>query len=162
MKESSVLDSLENIAGKYLTFELDSEEYGIQILQVKEIIGMMPITAVPQMPNYIKGVLNLRGKVVPVIDIRLKFAMDAADYTEETCIIVLNVGVIEMGIVVDRVCEVHDISESCIEPPPDFGVQLNTDFILGMGKIGDDVTMLLDIEKVLKSDVKVVAKAKTS
>lgn len=160
MSQTTISKSLEKVAGKYLTFELDNEEYGIQILQVREIIGMMDITTVPQMPDYIKGVLNLRGKVVPVIDIRLKFVMQALDYTEETCIIVLNVGTMEMGIIVDRVCEVHDIAAEAIEPSPDFGTNLKTDFIIGMGKINDNVTMLLDIEKILRADVAVVEAAK--
>lgn len=145
-------------AGKYLSFALANEEYGLEILQVKEIIGVMEITCVPQMPDYVKGVINLRGKVIPVIDIRLKFGMEAIDYTEETCIIVLNVGDIEMGIVVDRVCEVLDIDESNIEPAPDFGADLATDFILGMGKLNDRVAILLDIEKILKSDAEAIRK----
>ncbi len=135
--------------GKYLTFALGHEEYGLEILGVREIIGLMDITGVPQMPEYVKGVINLRGKVIPVIDLRLKFGMARQDYTKETCIIVINVSNTLMGIVVDRVCEVLDISKENIEPAPSFGTKLRTEFITGMGKVGDKVKILLDIEKVL-------------
>lgn len=157
--KNSVADTEKQVGGKYLSFALAEEEYGLPILQVKEIIGMMAVTAVPQMPDYIKGVINLRGKVIPVIDIRLKFGMEAIDYTEETCIIVLNFTDMEMGIVVDRVCEVHDIDADRIEAAPDFGAKINTDFIMGMGKINDRVAMLLDIEKILIIDIETVSKA---
>jgi purine-binding chemotaxis protein CheW len=147
--------------GKYLTFALGNEEYGLEILGVREIIGLMDITGVPQVPEYVKGVINLRGKVIPVIDLRLKFGMPKQDYRNETCIIVLNVMNSLMGIVVDRVCEVLDISGDNIELAPSFGAKLRTDFITGMGKIGDKVKILLDIEKVLTEDV-VIAKGLAS
>jgi purine-binding chemotaxis protein CheW len=139
--------------GKYLTFALGHEEYGLEILGVREIIGLMDITAVPQVPDYVKGVINLRGKVIPVVDLRLKFGMPRQEYTKETCIIVINVNNTLMGIVVDHVCEVLDISKDNIEPAPSFGSKLHTDFITGMGKIGDKVKILLAIEKVLTEDV---------
>lgn len=139
--------------GKYLTFALGHEEYGLEILGVREIIGLMDITAVPQVPEYVKGVINLRGKVIPVIDLRLKFRMPRIDYTNETCIIVLNVHDALMGIVVDRVCEVLDIDGQNIEPAPGFGTRMSTDFILGMGKVGDKVKILLAIERVLTEDL---------
>jgi purine-binding chemotaxis protein CheW len=139
--------------GKYLTFALGHEEYGLEILGVREIIGLMEITAVPQVPECVKGVINLRGKVIPVIDLRLKFGMSKQDYTNETCIIVLNVNNTMMGIIVDRVCEVLDIQQQNIEPAPSFGTKLKTDFITGMGKIGDKVKILLAIEKVLTEDL---------
>ena len=139
--------------GKYLTFALGHEEYGLEILEVREIIGLMEITAVPQVPDYVKGVINLRGKIIPVIDLRLKFGMERINYTNETCIIVLNVNSTLMGIVVDRVCEVLDISQDNIEPAPSFGSKVQTDFITGMGKVGDKVKILLAIEKVLTEDV---------
>jgi len=143
--------------GKYLTFALGHEEYGLEILQVREIIGLMEITGVPQVPEYVKGVINLRGKVIPVIDLRIKFCMPKIDYTSETCIIVMNVDDLIMGIIVDRVCEVLDIAQQSIEPTPNFGSRLHTDFIKGMGKSGDKVKILLDIEKVLKADVVLAA-----
>jgi len=139
--------------GKYLTFALGNEEYGLEILKVREIIGYMDITAVPQMPSYIRGVINLRGQVIPVIDLRAKFSMATAEITEQTCIIVVENTQqghkFSTGIVVDRVSEVLDISEGNIEQSPQFGDSVNTDFILGMGKIGESVKILLDIDKVL-------------
>ncbi len=134
--------------GKYLTFSLDGEEYGVQILTVREIIGIVDITCVPQMPTFVKGVINLRGKVIPVIDLRLKFQMEEADYTDQTCIIVVDVGVL-MGIIVDTVVEVLDIPSKDIDPPPPLGSNVDTSFVMGMGKVKDEVKILLDIEKVL-------------
>ncbi len=135
--------------GKYLTFVLSDEEYGLEILKVREIISVMEITEVPQVPDYIKGVINLRGRVIPVIDLRLKFGMPAIEYTRETCIIVVNVLDILLGIVVDTVAEVLDISSADIDPSPAFGGSVDTDFILGMGKVKGKVKILLDIDRVL-------------
>ncbi|OPY88811.1 MAG: Chemotaxis protein CheW [Smithella sp. PtaU1.Bin162] len=147
--------------GKYLTFSLAGEEYGIGIRKVKEIIGMMPITVVPQTPAYVKGVINLRGKVIPVVDLRIKFAIKATDYTERTCIIVVEivsaVRTILMGIVVDSVSEVLNIKGNDIEETPSFGTRLNTEFILGMAKVGGSIKILLDIDKVLSvEEIKIV------
>ncbi|MBN1555510.1 MAG: purine-binding chemotaxis protein CheW [Phycisphaerae bacterium] len=136
-------------SGKYLTFCLGNEEYGLEILKVREIIGLMPITTVPRTPDYIKGVVNLRGKVIPVIDLRLKFLMPEAERTEETCVIVVNLGQVEVGIIVDRVSEVRDIDGKNIDDPPSFGTNVDSSFILGMGKSEERVTILLDITKVL-------------
>jgi purine-binding chemotaxis protein CheW len=136
-------------AGKYLTFLLAEEVYGLEILKVREIIGMMTITEVPRTPDYVRGVVNLRGKVIPVVDLRLKFGMKTAEATEETCIIVVDVNGVEMGTIVDRVSEVLDIKEEEIEDAPSMGLDVNTDFILGMGKADEKVTILLDISKVL-------------
>ncbi|MFH1716612.1 MAG: chemotaxis protein CheW [Planctomycetota bacterium] len=139
--------------GKYLTFALGPEEYGLEILKVREIIGYMDITAVPQTPHHVKGVINLRGQVIPVIDLRAKFGMETAEVTEQTCIIVVETSQanrkFSTGIVVDRVQEVLDISGEDIEEAPQFGSSVNTDFILGMGKIGESVKILLDIDRVL-------------
>ena len=139
--------------GKYLTFSLAGEEYGIGILKVREIIGMMSVTPVPQTPEFVKGVINLRGKVIPVIDLRLRFCLEATAYTERTCIIVVEIqgetGALPMGIVVDAVSEVLNIRGADIENTPTFGVKLNTDFILGMAKTDGGVKILLDIDKVL-------------
>jgi purine-binding chemotaxis protein CheW len=139
-------------AGKYLTFMLAGESYGLEILKVREIIGMMEITAVPRTPGFVRGVINLRGKVIPVIDLRLKFEMEAAAQTEQTCIIVVNVGDIEMGIIVDKVSEVLNIAESDIEDAPSFGVSVDTHFILGIGKAGGKVIILLEIAKVMQGE----------
>ncbi|HOW19827.1 MAG TPA: chemotaxis protein CheW [Phycisphaerae bacterium] len=141
-----------DLGGKYLTFGLAGEEYGLEILKVREIIGMMDITAVPRTPEFVRGVINLRGKVIPVVDLRRKFDMPAAEATDETCIIVVDVGRVEMGIMVDKVSEVLDIASEDIEPPPSFGVSVDTDFILGMGKANNRVTILLDISRVLTGD----------
>jgi len=142
--------------GKYLTFTLAAEEYGIGILEIKEIIGMLPITSVPQTPDFVKGVINLRGKVIPVMDLRLRFGMMPIDYTERTCIIVVETagqtGTILVGIVVDAVSEVLNIKGDDIEKTPTFGTKLNTDYILGMAKMEGGVKILLDIDKVLSRD----------
>ena len=142
--------------GKYLTFALASEEYGLEILKVREIFGYMEITAVPQTPDHVKGVINLRGQVIPVIDLRAKFGMDTTEVTEETCIIVVEISQgtrkFDTGIVVDHVQEVLDIDGQNIEEAPQFGSNVNTDFILGMGKIEDTVKILLDIDKVLAGE----------
>ena len=142
--------------GKYLTFTLDEEEYGIGILKVKEIIGMMPITSVPRTPAFVKGVINLRGKVIPVMDLRVKFDMGAIPYTDRTCIIVVEIdseeGTVLIGIVVDAVSEVLNIQEEEIEETPAFGTKLNTDYILGMAKTEGRVKILLNIDKVLSTE----------
>lgn len=139
------------LGGKYLTFLLADEEYGLEILKVREIIGMMDVTQVPQTPDYVQGVVNLRGKVIPVIDLRSKFGLSRVDYNEQTCIIVVDVGML-MGIIVDTVQEVRDIPEDAIEPPPSLGADIDTSFILGMGKVNEEVKILLDIGKVLTTD----------
>jgi purine-binding chemotaxis protein CheW len=143
-----------HLAGKYLTFTLGIEEFGLEILKVREIIGYMDITAVPRAPHYVKGVINLRGQVIPVIDMRSKFEMEAVQVTEQTCIIVVEVasgcGKFNVGIVVDSVREVLDIEEEDIEPTPQFDGSVDTSFILGMGKIEGAVKILLDIDKVLQ------------
>jgi purine-binding chemotaxis protein CheW len=142
--------------GKYLTFSLAGEEYGIAILKVKEIIGMMPITPVPQAPSFVKGVVNLRGRVIPVTDFRRKFGMEEKEYTERTCIIVVEISgrdsTIMMGLVVDSVSEVLNIKGEDIENTPSFGSQINTDYILGMAKMEGGVKILLDIDKVMNDE----------
>ena len=142
--------------GKYLTFTLDEEEYGIGILKIKEIIGMMPITSVPQTPEFVKGVINLRGKVIPVIDLRLRFGMGEIDYTERTCIIVVEIdsqaGTVLIGIVVDSVSEVLNVKGDDIADTPTFGANLNTEYILGMAKMEGGVKILLHIDQVLSAE----------
>ena len=145
-----------DLTGKYLTFRLAEEDYGIPLRQVKEIIGMMPVTAVPQTPTHVKGVINLRGQVIPVSDLRLRFGMDAIDYTDRTCIIVVEItgqtGTVTIGIVVDSVSEVLNIKAEEIEETPTFGTRLNTAYILGMAKMEGGVKILLDIDKVLSAE----------
>jgi len=155
LKRDRATDSPKN-DNKYLTFALGAEEYGVEILKVREIIGYIDVTAVPQTPSHVKGVINLRGQVIPVIDLRAKFGMATTDVTDETCIIVVeitqNSRKFNTGIVVDRVREVLDIAGGNIEEAPRFGASVNTDFILGMCKVGDAVKILLDIDKVLAGD----------
>jgi purine-binding chemotaxis protein CheW len=165
-KENMMSQKMEKVIpreGKYLTFGLGSEEYGLEILKVKEIIGIMKITAVPKTPKYVKGVINLRGKVIPVIDLRLKFGMDVIDYNDRTCIIVVDIASktgkkTVMGIVVDSVSEVLNIKGEEIEDTPTFGVRLDTDYILGMAKVKGGVKILLEIDKVLTTDVVIAEK----
>jgi purine-binding chemotaxis protein CheW len=140
-------------AGKYLTFPLGQEEFAIQVLKVREIMGIREITAVPQTPVYVKGVINLRGTVIPVVDLRLKFGMPEAEHTQRTCIIVVQVhaeGVtIQTGIIVDEVSEVLNLVDEDIEDTPSFGVDLSTSYLLGMAKVHEKVKLLLDIDQVL-------------
>ena len=148
-------------AGKYLTFQMGKEIYGIEILKVQEIIGMMPVTRVPKTPDFVRGVINLRGKVIPVIELRRKFGMESREDTDRTCIVVVQVagdaGMVTMGLLVDEVSEVLNVGQEQIEAPPSFGVGVDTEFILGMGKVGQKVLMLLDADKVLSSEELVLA-----
>lgn len=141
---------------KLLTFSLGSEGYGISILKVKEIIGMMDITPVPRTPDFIKGVINLRGKIIPVMDLRTKFGMNQQEYDERTCIIVVEVimqGLQKLiGVVVDTVSEVVTISNDQIEPPPEYGTHAEHNSILGIGKIKDRVVIILDIDEIFICD----------
>jgi purine-binding chemotaxis protein CheW len=140
-------------AGKYLTFKLGAETYGFEIQKVHEIISMQAITRLPNTPAFMKGVINLRGKVIPVIDLRIKFGMPEKEVTDMTCIIVMQVthedSIITMGVIVDEVSEVLDIGAQEIEPPPTIGMIVDSDFILGMAKTETAVKILLDIDKVL-------------
>ena len=138
--------------GKFLTFFLDEEEYGIEILTVREIIGLMPVTTVPQTPYHVRGVVNLRGQVIPVVDLRVKFDMEPIEDTEQTCIIVVQTRGIMLGVVVDQVSEVLDIAGKDIVDPPTLGTEIKTDYILGIGKQGDRVSLLLDIDVVFGSE----------
>ncbi len=152
---SEVLGRDADNENKFLSFYLGKEEYGLEILRVREIIGIIDITPLPQTPDYVKGVINLRGKIIPVIELRSKFSMPSLAYTEETCVIVVEVfegdgtEQFQMGVIVDNVSEVLDIAREQIEPPPDFGCRINTDYILGMGKVKERVVILLDINKVM-------------
>lgn len=158
---------------KFLTFRLGQEEYGVEILKVREIIGIIDVTPLPQTPDYVKGVINLRGKIIPVIELRAKFTLPTVEYTEETCVIVMEVSEgeeseqFQMGVIVDSVNEVLDISQNQIEPAPRFGCALNTEYILGVGKVTIDdkekVIILLEIDKVLtESEVESIRSASRS
>ena len=143
--------------GKYLTFALAGEEYGVPVLKVREIITIMDITAVPQMPDHVKGVINLRGKVIPIIDLRLKFGLSVGGNTDRTCIIVVEVDVeagrIMLGVIVDSVSDVLQISSEDVEPTPEFGVKLDTTYIRGVAKIKGAVKLLLDLDRMLAAHV---------
>jgi purine-binding chemotaxis protein CheW len=159
--ESTVLErepaagKADDRAGKYLVFQLASEEFGIRVLKVREIMGMQDITAVPQTPSYVKGVINLRGKVIPVVDLRLKFSLPPAEYTQRTCIIVVQVqgeaGPMLMGIVVDGVAEVANLAAADIEDTPAFTASGEKSYLLGMAKVKGRVKILLDIDEALGS-----------
>ncbi|HWF48824.1 MAG TPA: chemotaxis protein CheW [Bryobacteraceae bacterium] len=157
MKDQAVIDRALPIshdrAGKYLTFSLASEEFGIRVLQVREIMGLQDITFVPQAEPHIKGVINLRGKVVPVICLRTKFGMPQIEYTQRTCIIVVQVrgedGLMLMGVLVDSVSEVVTLNGAEIEDTPEFGTGQDLGYILGMAKVRDSVKILIDIEQIL-------------
>jgi len=144
------------LAGKYLTFQLGNEIYGLEILKVREIIGLMDVTPVPRTPSHIRGVINLRGKIIPVIDLRSKFAMEKTADTEQTCIIVVDLVTADvtsqMGILVDAVSEVLNIADESIEPTPSFGGEVTATFIRGMAKTNGKVAILLNVEKVLSTD----------
>jgi len=142
--------------GKYLTFLLSNESYGVDVLKVREIIRFLKITPVPQMPPYVKGVINLRGKVLPVIDLRLKFGLEATEATERTCIVVVRVLVaghdITLGMIVDSVEEVMNLNESEIEETPEFGAKVDTSYLMGMAKVKGVIKTLLDIDKVISPE----------
>lgn len=142
--------------GKYMTFALGDENYGVDILKVKEIIGIIDITYVPQLPDYIKGVINLRGKIIPVIDLRLKIGFAPREYDDRTCTIILEILIgnetILLGVIVDRVLEVINVIEENLEATPNFGVSIDTSFILAMTKIDHDIISLLNIQDLLTQE----------
>jgi purine-binding chemotaxis protein CheW len=149
------------LAGKYLTFALSNEEYGLPVLKVREIIKMMDITVVPQVPRHVRGVINLRGKVVPVIDLRLAFGFEEQAYTERTCIIVVEIALSRtramMGVIVDHVSEVLSITADEIERTPDFGERVDTSYMQGVAKVRGTVKILLDLDRVLGADGTIMA-----
>ena len=142
--------------GKYLTFTLGKEDYGLEILKVREIIGLMNITSLPKMPVFMRGIINLRGKIIPVIDLRLKFGMPSIEMSAEACIIVINLNEKLIGIIIDKVNEVLDIKQENIEPAPNLVSDVHTDYILGIGKVHDSAKILLNINRVLGEDLKTV------
>jgi purine-binding chemotaxis protein CheW len=157
MQTTKKADGTRGPERKFLTFMLGQASYGIDVLKTREIIRLVDITAVPRMPDYVKGVINLRGRIIPVLDLRLRFALANADSTERTCIVVVQVNLpgnlaLQMGLIVDAVEEVINLPDADIEPPPNFGAQITTDAILGMAKVRDSVKTLLDIDKVLAGD----------
>jgi purine-binding chemotaxis protein CheW len=162
-QNAAAVKTMAGLAGKYLTFGLGVEEYGLPVLKVREIIKMLDITQVPQMPAHVKGVINLRGKVIPVVDLRLKFGFPSQEYNERTCVIVVEVvisnGGVMMGIVVDAVSEVLNLAAEDIERTPDFGEQVDTDYMTGVAKVKGKVKILLDLDRVLGADGTITLKA---
>lgn len=138
--------------GKFLTFSIGKEEYGIEIKHVTEIIGIQPITQVPEVPGYVKGIINLRGKIIPVIDVRLKFKKEPIEYDDRTCIIVVAIDAVTVGLIVDEVSEVIDIGDENIVPPPDARTGFHNRYIQGIGKVGDSVKLLLDCQLLLSDE----------
>ena len=137
---------------KYLTFTLGNDYFGIDILYVTEIIGIQLITPVPDLPNYVKGIINLRGKIIPVMDVRIRFKKEPREYDERTCIIVVDIGDISIGLIVDRVSEVVDIPETSISPPPKVNKNHHNSYVKAIGKVGEDVKLILDCEKLLTEE----------
>lgn len=153
MPPTSTVTATTTLAGKYLTVVLDNEAYGIAVLKVREIIRMQKITPVPQVPGFVKGVINLRGRVIPVVDLRVKFGLKA-EFAERTCIVVVQVKlpteqIVQMGLIVDSVEEVVTLTNEEIEPTPDFGTKIDTSYLLGMAKVKGQVKTLLDIDRVV-------------
>lgn len=137
---------------KFLTFSLGSEFYGIEIKYVTEIVGMQPVTEVPELPEYIRGIINLRGKIIPVMDVRLRFRKPLRDYNDRTCIIVVDIKDIAIGLIIDSVSEVMSIPEGDIVVPPGASQGLNNRYIKGIGKVGNDVKLILDCDKLLNDE----------
>ena len=137
---------------KYLTFSLNKEFFGIEIRFVTEIIGIQAITEIPQLPQYIKGIVNLRGKIIPVMDVRLRFQKEPMEYNDRTCIIVVEIKDICIGLIVDRVSEVLSISEENIVPPPDNKLGVKSKYITGIGKVENDIKLILDCDELLNDE----------
>lgn len=137
--------------GKFLTFSLGNECYGLEISHVTEIIGIQPITGIPELPNYVKGIINLRGKIIPVMDVRLRFKKPFQEYNDRTCVIVIDIKNISIGLIVDSVSEVLAIPDSNIVPPPDMKAVQNK-YIKGIGKVENEIKLLLDCEKLISED----------
>ncbi len=150
--DNNVMAEEDTQAGKFLTFTLDGETYGFEIKYVTEIISIQAITDIPEVPDYIKGIINLRGKVIPVIDVRLKFGKEEIPYNERTCIIVIDINEISVGLIVDCVDEVLNIGEDDIADAPQSKTGFTNKYIRGIGKVNDNVQLLLDCEKLLKEE----------
>jgi purine-binding chemotaxis protein CheW len=153
VKQNEIVEGQEDTQhGRFLTFTLDEEDYGIEIRFVTEIIGMQSISKIPELPEYIKGIINLRGKIIPVLDVRLKFRKEAAEYTDRTCIIVIDTGEQSVGLIVDNVSEVMSINDDDIAPPPDIRSGIQNKYIQGVGKVDGKVKLLLDCKKLFDED----------
>ena len=154
-EREELLDEVEDTQhGRFLTFSIGREVFGIEIEYVTEIIGIQPITEVPEVPAYVKGIINLRGKIIPVIDVRLKFGKEPELYNDRTCIIVIDIDKVSIGLIVDNVSEVLSITDDNIVPPPDYKTGFQNRYIKGIGKVGSNVKLLLDCDKLLRDDEK--------
>lgn len=153
MSAVATVPGVEQLAGKYLTFDLDNEQFGVEILKVREIIRVMNTTTVPGSPPFIRGVINLRGKIIPVLELRSRFGLDGIEDGERTCIIVVEVTrddrTVEIGLVVDSVREVLNVGIDDVEPPPEFGANVESNLLLGIARSGDAVRILLDVDRVV-------------
>lgn len=138
--------------GKYLTFTLGTEHYGLEIKHVTEIIGIQEITEVPELPEYIKGIINLRGQIIPVMDVRLRFRKPFREYNDRTCVIVVDIKGVSVGLIVDAVSEVLAIQEEEVVPPPDVARGISNRYIKGIGKAGNEVKLILDCNKLLNDE----------
>jgi purine-binding chemotaxis protein CheW len=153
VNEEAVLDQVEDTQkGKFLTFTLGSEAYGLDIKYVTEIIGVQEITEVPELPEYIRGIINLRGKIIPVMDVRLRFRKPFKEYNDRTCIVVVDIMDLSVGLIVDAVSEVISIQDQDIVPPPELNKGLGNKYIKGIGKVGSEVKLLLDCSKLLNDE----------
>lgn len=156
VREELVVEEEDAQKGKFMTFQTGKEYFGISISYVNEIIAMQPITAIPEVEDYIKGLINLRGKIIPVIDVRLRFKMEPKEYTDRTCIIVIEVKSTIIGLIVEKIAEVDDISEEDIVPPPSLGGHKDSEkskYVYGLARTEDSVKLLLDPEKLIKQEV---------
>ena len=152
LEENLEFENEDTQKGRYLTFTLGKEDYGIEIKYVTEIIGIQPITQVPELPDYLKGIINLRGKIIPVMDVRIRFKKEPLNYTDRTCIIVIDINETSIGLIVDTVSEVASIDDQDIMPPPNYKTGFNNKYVKGIGKIGNEVKLLLDCGKILSED----------
>jgi purine-binding chemotaxis protein CheW len=159
---TSVAESgrMKELVGKYLTFSLEPEIYGLEILKIQEIIGMTELTQLPKAPEYLAGIMNLRGKIIPIVDLRVKFGFPNRNYTETSCIIIVTVqlpqGKIAVGVIVDTVLDVRALGENHIQSSPNYGSSIDTSFILGMAKVAEQVILLINIDQVLSDSEEVI------
>ena len=152
-KQAELQHELEDTQrGRFLTFALGNEDFGIEIKYVTEIVGLQPISQLPEVPAFIKGIINLRGRIIPVVDVRIKFKKEQAAYTDRTCIIVIDTGDVNAGLIVDNVAEVIGMADENISPPPDMGTGVQNKYIMGVGKVGDKVKLLLDCRKLFSHE----------
>jgi purine-binding chemotaxis protein CheW len=142
----------DTLKGRYLTFSIGDESYGIEVRYVTEIVGIQKITEIPELPEYVKGIINLRGKIIPVMDVRLRFRKEPREYNDRTCVIVIDIRDLSIGLIVDTVSEVITIPEEDIVEPPQMNKGINNRYIKKIGKVGNDVKLLIDCEMLLSED----------